>query len=149
MPTEAEVRAALQSVRDPEIPVLSIVDLGVVESVAVADGRVEIVLLPTFSGCPALGFMADAVRHKVQGLEGVTDVDVSIELDPVWTTRRITARGLLALQSFGIASPGEPPVCPYCGSHETRVASVFGPTRCRSVCYCESCHNPFEQMKVL
>ena len=149
MPTEAEVRAALQSVSDPEIPVLSIVDLGVVEAIRVADGRVQVVLLPTFSGCPALDFMAEAVRRKVAELPGVDEVDVSFCLDPAWDTTRITGRGRLALQSFGIAPPGGAPACPYCGSRHTRAASAFGPTRCRSVYYCDACRNPFEQMKAL
>ena len=149
MPTEAQVRAALQSVHDPEIPVLSIVDLGVVESVRVEGQRVEIGLLPTFSGCPALGFMAEAVRRKVGELPGVGEVDVSYCQTPLWNTARITPKGRLALQSFGIAPPGEAPACPYCGSHATRAAAAFGPTRCRSVYYCDTCRNPFEQMKVL
>ena len=149
LPNEAEVRHALQGVHDPEIPVLSIVDLGIVDEIAVCDGKVTVGLLPTFSGCPALGFMAEAVRSRVAALPGVTEVEVSFSLDPVWNTSRISERGRLALQSFGIAPPGEAPACPYCGSHATRVASAFGPTRCRSVYYCDACHNPFEQMKAL
>jgi ring-1,2-phenylacetyl-CoA epoxidase subunit PaaD len=149
MPTMTEVHSALQSVHDPEIPVLSIVDLGIVETVRVDGGRVQIALLPTFSGCPALGFMADAVRRSVGGLPGVSEVEVSFLLDPVWNTTRITRKGRLALQSFGIAPPGEAPACPYCGSHATRAAAAFGPTRCRSIYYCDSCRNPFEQMKAL
>ncbi len=149
VPDEAQVRTALQAVHDPEIPVLSIVDLGVVEAVRIEDGRVLVELLPTFSGCPALGFMAEAVRRKVAAVPGVDEVQVSFRLDPAWNTSRISERGRLALQSFGIAPPGDPPACPYCGSRHTRVASAFGPTRCRSVCYCDACRNPFEQMKAL
>ncbi len=149
MPTEAQVRAALQAVHDPEIPVLSIVDLGVVEAVGVEGGKVLVELLPTFSGCPALGFMAEAVRRKVAELPGVDEVQVSFRMDPAWNTSRISERGRLALQSFGIAPPGDSPACPYCGSRHTRAASAFGPTRCRSVYYCDTCRNPFEQMKAL
>ncbi len=149
MMTEAEVRAALQAVHDPEIPVLSIVDLGVLEAIRISGEKVEVDLLPTFSGCPALGFMAEAVRSRVAALPGVGEVEVSFRLDPAWNTSRISERGKLALQSFGIAPPGEAPACPYCGSHATRMASPFGPTRCRSVYYCDTCRNPFEQMKAL
>lgn len=149
MPTEAEVRMVLQTVHDPEIPVLSIVDLGLVSAVRVLAEKVEVDLLPTFSGCPALGLIAEAVRRKVEELPDVAEVDISFRLDPAWNTSRITERGRLALQSFGIAPPGENPACPYCGSQRTRVASAFGPTRCRAVYYCDACRNPFEQMKVI
>lgn len=149
MPTEGEVRGALRDVHDPEIPVLSIVDLGIVEAVRVAGARVDVELLPTVSGCPALGFMADAVRRKVRGLPGVEEVEVTFRLDRAWSTERITAQGRLALTSFGIAPPGPTPACPYCGSTQTHSASAFGPTRCRAVYYCDACRNPFEQMKTL
>ncbi len=149
MPSETEVRTALQAVHDPEIPVLSIVDLGVVSAIRISGADVEVDILPTFSGCPALGFMTEAVRRKVAELPGVEAVKVRLCLDPAWDTSRISARGRLALQSFGIAPPGDAPACPYCGSRETRLASSFGPTRCRSVYYCDSCRNPFEQMKAL
>ncbi len=149
MTSELEVREALRSVSDPEIPVLSIVDLGLVEEVRVAGARVEVDLLPTFTGCPALGFIAAAAKERLLRLPGVSEAEISFRFDPPWTTERISPSGKLALQSFGIAPPGAAPACPYCGSRNTRVESPFGPTRCRSVCYCGDCSNPFERMKAI
>lgn len=149
MLTEERVREALRSVSDPEIPVLSIVDLGLVEAVRIAGERVEVDLLPTFTGCPALGFIREAAEERLLQLEGVAQACVAFRFDPAWTTERITPAGRLALKSFGIAPPGEAPACPYCGSHRTHVDAAFGPTRCRSVLYCEECRNPFERMKAI
>jgi ring-1,2-phenylacetyl-CoA epoxidase subunit PaaD len=147
--TEAVVRDALRSVSDPEIPVLSIVDLGLVEEVRILGERVEVDLLPTFTGCPALGFISKAAEERLLRIPGVSEAKVSYRLDPAWSTDRISPAGMLALRSFGIAPPGVAPACPYCGSQKTRVDSAFGPTRCRSVYYCDACQNPFERMKAL
>jgi ring-1,2-phenylacetyl-CoA epoxidase subunit PaaD len=149
MLTEQGVREALRSVSDPEIPVLSIVDLGLVEAVRIADSKVEVDLLPTFTGCPALGFMQQAAQERLMQIPGVAEAKVSFRFDPAWTTDRISPAGRLALQSFGIAPPGTAPTCPYCGSKRTRVEASFGPTRCRSVYYCDECLNPFERMKAI
>ncbi len=147
--TEDAVRGALRSVSDPEIPVLSIVDLGLVEEVRILGERVEVDLLPTFTGCPALGFIAQAAEERLLRIPGVREAKVSFTFDPAWSTDRISPAGKLALQSFGIAPPGGVPACPYCGSHKTRIDASFGPTRCRSVYYCDACQNPFERMKAL
>lgn len=148
---EESVREALRSVVDPEIPTVNIVDLGLVESVQVDRDQVRVELLPTFTGCPALSIIRDAVIRKVESVPNVAGVTVEFLLTPPWTTERISPQGQIALQSFGVAPPDgrATPSCPYCGSSDTRLESAFGPTRCRSVFYCRSCQNPFERMKVV
>lgn len=148
---EDAVREALRSVVDPEIPSVNIVDLGIVESVRVAGSRAEIGLVPTFSGCPALSLIRDAVVDRVRAVPGIAEVEVTFLLIPAWSTDRVSPAGRMALQSFGVAPPdrAQAPACPFCGSRDTRLESAFGPTRCRSVFYCDSCRNPFERMKVV
>lgn len=148
---EESVREALRSVVDPEIPSVNIVDLGLLESVQVDGDQVRIALLPTFTGCPALSIIRDAVVRRVESVAGAARVEVEFVLSPPWTTDRISPAGQIALQSFGVAPPNgmAAPLCPYCGSSDTRLESPFGPTRCRSVFYCQSCQNPFERMKVI
>ena len=149
---EAAVRDALSRVKDPEIPVCSITDLGLVERVAVTDASVEVTLLPTFAGCPALDLIrADAERAARDAAPG-HEVRVRYTFDPPWTTDRITPDGREALRAFGIAPPGRTMLriavkCPHCGSLSTWVESEFGPTPCRTIRYCSNCRNPFEGFK--
>ena len=152
---------ALADVPDPEIPVISVVDLGVVRGVDVDDGRARIELTPTFLGCPALEVMREQIAARVGAL-GV-EAEVEVVLDDSWSTDRITADGREKLRRAGFAPPvprtaGKPGLvqlqsrifrCPYCGSTETRLENVFGPTACRSLRYCESCRQPFEQFKTI
>ena len=151
---------ALESVMDPEIPVVSIVDMGMVEHVDVEDGRARVVILPTFSGCPAISVIKSDVAAAVAVVEGVDTVIVETTYSPPWTTNRITETGRRKLREFGLAPPtgnapalitqiGLPTVaeCPFCGSTNTRNDSPFGPTPCRALYYCEDCRNPFEQFK--
>jgi ring-1,2-phenylacetyl-CoA epoxidase subunit PaaD len=148
---EAQVWEALDEIPDPEIPVVSLVDLGVIRSVDVQDGRVRIEFTPTFLGCPALEFMKRAMEEKVPGAEVVVIQDDS------WSTDKITAAGREKLRAAGFAPPAPRLVqlqsqvhrCPYCGSTETRLENIFGPTPCRSLRYCESCRQPFEQFKTI
>jgi ring-1,2-phenylacetyl-CoA epoxidase subunit PaaD len=159
---EARVREALASVHDPEIPPCTIVDLGIVERVAVADGTVEVDLLPTFAGCPAL----DVIREDVEAALRLAAPDASVRVRfvhaPPWTSDRITAAGREALAGHGITPPSGGPVviplqalrrpsasvaCPFCGSADTVLESAFGPTLCRSTHFCRSCRNPFEAFK--
>ncbi|MDI3269988.1 MAG: phenylacetate-CoA oxygenase subunit PaaJ [Bacillota bacterium] len=151
-----DVLALLKEVKDPEIPTLNIVDLGLVEEVRFQKGRLEIDLLPTFTGCPALDIIREEVEEKASLLPDVEEVAVRFRLSPAWTTDRITEEGRAQLQAFGIAPPRPPkarPVegvtCPYCGSSDAILEAAFGPTRCRSIYYCRSCRNPFEKMKEL
>ncbi|MBX6349894.1 MAG: phenylacetate-CoA oxygenase subunit PaaJ [Clostridia bacterium] len=149
------VREALATVHDPEIPSVSIVDLGLVETVRADEaGRVEVELLPTFTGCPALDIIALEAERAVRATPGVRSAEVRFVLHPAWTTDRISPEGRRRLREFGIAPPAPsaarpaPDVaCPFCGSKDTVVESAFGPTRCRSIYYCRACRNPFEKIK--
>jgi ring-1,2-phenylacetyl-CoA epoxidase subunit PaaD len=153
--TAAEVWAALDEIPDPEIPVVSLVDLGVIRSVEVQEGRVRIEFTPTFLGCPALETMKAALEAKVASLGA--EPDVRVIQDDSWGTDKITAAGREKLREAGFAPPAPRLVqlqaqvhkCPYCGSTETRLENIFGPTPCRSLRYCESCRQPFEQFKTI
>jgi ring-1,2-phenylacetyl-CoA epoxidase subunit PaaD len=159
--TEERVRAALAEIPDPEIPVISLIDLGVVRDVHVHGDRVHVEFTPTFLGCPALEVMRAAMEDTIRELGAEPDVEVV--LDDSWSTDRITAEGREKLRESGFAPPapradGAPTLvqlttaafrCPYCGSTETRLENIFGPTPCRSLRYCESCRQPFEQFKTI
>jgi ring-1,2-phenylacetyl-CoA epoxidase subunit PaaD len=148
---EAQVWEALDEIPDPEIPVVSLVDLGVIRSVDVQNGHVRIEFTPTFLGCPALEFMKRAIEEKVPGAE------VQVIQDDSWSTDKITPAGREKLRAAGFAPPAPRLVqlqsqvhrCPYCGSTETHLENIFGPTPCRSLRYCESCRQPFEQFKTI
>lgn len=168
----ATVRAAAEDVPDPELPVVTLGMLGVIETVTVQPDRtVHIELLPTFLGCPATEMMQHDVAASVRQVPGVVDVTVTIVHSPPWSTDRITDAGRAALREFGIAPPGAwtnpaadtgaggrrlpvatntPAVtCPYCGSRQTTEDSPFGPTPCRAVHHCADCRQPFEAFKPL
>jgi ring-1,2-phenylacetyl-CoA epoxidase subunit PaaD len=206
--TEAQVWKALAEVPDPEIPVISVVDLGVVRNVRVDERHVRVEFTPTFLGCPALEVMRDAMADKVRELGGEPEVEVV--LDDSWSTDRITAEGREKLRAAGFAPPpprsawerrGNGPAdepralsdgvasaasgpadepralsdgvasaasgarsatgptlvqlqangfrCPYCGSRDTALENIFGPTPCRSLRYCRECRQPFEQFKTI
>ncbi|MEC9394416.1 MAG: iron-sulfur cluster assembly protein [Actinomycetota bacterium] len=147
---EARVRDAVATVDDPEYPGVSIVDLGLFEALLVTgDGTVEVRLVPTFSGCPALGMIADEVRTAVATVDGVQRVEVRWLGAPVWTVDRISEAGREALaREFTVAVRiGRKPVaCPRCGA-ETCEDSLFGPSRCRAVHLCPSCTEVVEVMR--
>jgi ring-1,2-phenylacetyl-CoA epoxidase subunit PaaD len=159
--TVDEIWAALAEIPDPEIPVISLVDLGVIKDVDVEDGRVRIDFTPTFMGCPALEPMKVAMERKVAELGA--EPEVRVLLDDSWSSDRITPEGREKLREAGFAPPSPRPAgkldlvqlqtgafrCPYCGSTETRLENLFGPTPCRSIRYCDSCRQPFEQFKTL
>jgi ring-1,2-phenylacetyl-CoA epoxidase subunit PaaD len=161
MVTAERVWAALAELPDPEIPVVSLVDLGVVRDVAVDGDRVTIEFTPTFLGCPALEVMRDGMARAVRSLGG--EPDVKVILDDSWSTDRITNEGRAKLREAGFAPPaprsaGEPALvqlqttafrCPYCGSSDTHLENLFGPTPCRSIRYCDACRQPFEQFKTI
>jgi ring-1,2-phenylacetyl-CoA epoxidase subunit PaaD len=161
MVTAEAVWEALAEIPDPEIPVISLVDLGVVKDVAVDGERVRIAFTPTFMGCPALERMRVCMEEAVRDLGGEAEVDVV--LDDSWSTDKITPAGREKLREAGFAPPAPRSAgtttlvqlqakafrCPYCGSTETRLDNIFGPTPCRSVRYCESCRQPFEQFKTI
>jgi ring-1,2-phenylacetyl-CoA epoxidase subunit PaaD len=158
--TVDDVWAALAEIPDPEIPVISLVDLGVVKDVAVEDATVHVDFTPTFMGCPALDTMRRAMEAKIVELGGKPEVRV--RLDDSWSTDDVTADGREKLRAAGFAPPTPRPAgrmelvqlqrgfrCPYCGSTETRLENLFGPTPCRSIRYCEGCRQPFEQFKTI
>jgi ring-1,2-phenylacetyl-CoA epoxidase subunit PaaD len=147
LPSEARVRAALAEVRDPELPVVSLVDLGIVERVEVAGGRIAVELLPTFIGCPALELIEASVAERLASF-GVP-VEVGFTRRVPWTSDRITAAGLGRLRAAGIAPPLDPAHmrCPWCDSARVVMDSAFGPTQCRSLFYCRDCRQPFEALK--
>ena len=152
---EAEVWGLLEEIPDPEIPVISLVDLGVIRSVDVREGHVHVEFTPTFLGCPALEVMKRAMEDKVAELGA--EADVEVVNDDSWSTDKITAAGREKLRAAGFAPPAPRLVqlqsqvhrCPYCGSTQTKLENLFGPTPCRSLRYCESCRQPFEQFKTI
>lgn len=157
---ESAVWTALEGVADPEIPAVSVIDMGMIKEIEVAGGHARVVVLPTFTGCPAIPEIQKDVGAAVGRVDGIFDVHVETSFDPPWTTARITEEGRRKLREFGLAPPtGEGPVliteiglpkvaiCPFCGSKDTHNENAFGPTPCRSLYYCESCRNPFEQFK--
>jgi ring-1,2-phenylacetyl-CoA epoxidase subunit PaaD len=157
---ESIVWSALHDVADPEIPAISVVDLGVIGGVESSPDRIRVEILPTFVGCPAIEVMREAIAARLAPMAG--DVEVAVSFAEPWTSDRITPEGRrrLAASGFGppVADDGEPgqiiqlaPAvpCPFCGSRRTTLENAFGPTLCRSIYYCAGCRQPFEQFKVL
>ena len=153
----------LKTVPDPEMPI-NIFDLGLIENVELTDSGVRVMLLPTFVGCLALPAIAQDIKQKVGNMRGVDCVEVEFILDPPWNTKRITEDGRASLASHGIAVPDGASSacsgtthevelrtsaipCPWCQSRETTMTSPFGPTRCKSIHFCNDCRQPFERMK--
>ena len=188
MVTAEQVWEALAKIPDPEIPVISLVDLGVIRSVNVSGEQVRVEFTPTFLGCPALEVMRDAMAERIAALGA--EPEVRVITDDSWSTDRITPEGREKLRASGFApalprsaweqssgradeprtllsgsasaasarSNGGPQLvqlqsnafrCPYCGSRDTALENIFGPTPCRSVRYCRSCRQPFEQFKTI
>ena len=160
-PLESVVWAALHDVHDPEIPTISVVDLGVIRRVTVGEGSVRVELLPTFVGCPAINVLQESITDRLR--EFADDVSVNVSFAEPWTTERITDAGRAALRAAGFAPPPARhedesrnllilpvmPVaeCPYCGSRNTTLENAFGPTLCRAIYHCANCRQPFEQFK--
>ena len=157
---EDAVWAALQEVKDPEIPAVSVLEMGMIEHVEVDGDTARVVVLPTFTGCPAIDVIKSDVRAGVLTVEGINSVTVETTFSPPWTSERITQEGRAKLKEFGLAPPtGSGPVlidsiglpafavCPFCGSKNTVNENPFGPTPCRALYHCKDCRNPFEQFK--
>jgi ring-1,2-phenylacetyl-CoA epoxidase subunit PaaD len=153
--TEDAVWSAFAEIPDPEIPVVSLVDLGVIRSVDVRNGHVHVEFTPTFLGCPALEVMKHALEDKVRELGAEPEVEVVN--DDSWGTDKITAAGREKLRAAGFAPPAPRLIqlqsqvhkCPYCGSTDTALENLFGPTPCRSLRYCNGCKQPFVQFKTI
>lgn len=153
-----EIWEALRGVEDPEIPVLSVVDLGIVTEVEIAEtGHVTVHMTPTFTGCPAIDVMKKGIENKLETL-GLNSYEVQVNYKTSWDSNRISEEGKEKLEKFGLGKPekhdGEVDMekvahstCPYCGSDETELQSVFGSTLCRSIHYCHKCQQTFERFK--
>jgi ring-1,2-phenylacetyl-CoA epoxidase subunit PaaD len=158
MVTAERVWRALAEIPDPEIPVISLVDLGVVRDVSVSNGNVEVRFAPTFLGCPAVEVMQRLMADRIRELGAEPQIEIAEE---GWSSDWITPEGRRKLQESGFAPPsGSAPEtllqiqtgvhrCPYCGSADTRLENLFGPTPCRSIRYCHACRQPFEQFKTV
>lgn len=146
-----EVRAAVAAVPDPELPMVSIADLGILRVVDVVDGVVRVTITPTYSGCPAM----DAIRDDIAAAVAPLPVEVETVLSPAWTTDDVTDAGRRALAEAGIAPPspaGPVPLtltvrCPQCGSPRTRELSRFGSTSCKALWVCSDCAEPFDRFR--
>ena len=152
-PAEARIWQALRTVMDPEIPVLSVVELGIVRHVrAQADGRIHVGLTPTYSGCPATEVIREAVR-RVLDEHGFDDVVLDAVLSPPWSSEWLSQEGRAKLLAFGIAAPEaretEPVACPRCASRDTERLSEFGSTPCKAHHRCRACGEPFDRFKCL
>lgn len=151
------VMAVLANVPDPEIPAVSVVDLGIVQGVSLNDDRVIVCLTPTYSGCPATAAINGSVRNALDAAD-MADVEIRLVLSPAWTTDMITDAGRNKLRAYGIAPPprgagtgslrGPQPVhCPRCNSADTREVSRFGSTPCKALWQCKACLEPFDNFK--
>jgi ring-1,2-phenylacetyl-CoA epoxidase subunit PaaD len=157
--TTNDIYQWLSEVKDPEIPVLSIVDLGVITSVNIDQETVGIEMTPTFVGCPALDMMQDDIR-EVLTKHGMKDIVITVSYKKPWTSDMISDKGREALKQFGLAPPPsrqlfedleilDRAACPRCGRSNTELKSAFGATLCRAIHYCHDCREAFEQFKPL
>jgi len=158
--TAERVRAILETVKDPEVPVVSVVELGIVRHVAVDGARVAITITPTYSGCPAMREIEQDIRAALAA-EGIVDVTLDTVHAPAWTTDWIGADAREKLRRYGIAPPGPAEegglitlthrragvVCPHCGSGNTELRSEFGSTACKAIHVCNACREPFDEFK--
>ena len=158
----AQVWTWLEQVPDPEIPVISVVDLGIVRDVAWVDEACVITITPTYSGCPAMTVIRDDIE-RVLAAQGIDRVSVQTRLAPAWTTDWMSARGKASLSGYGIAPPAQQVIdisgisrkaspalvvaCPHCGSRHTRLVSQFGSTACKALYRCGDCKEPFDYFK--
>lgn len=159
-PLIQRVRSILETVPDPEVPVLSVLDLGIVRGIEVHDAHIEITVTPTYSGCPAIDAMKINIRMALLK-EGYKDVTIKQVLSPAWTTDWISEAGKQKLKAFGIAPPNprqsvctpehfqqeEAVQCPLCNSYNTRMVSQFGSTACKALYQCNECKEPFDYFK--
>jgi len=137
----------LDVVKDPEIPVLSIWQLGILQDVKVADDVVNVVITPTYSGCPAVAWITQEIIDCLAAA-GYARVAVDVQLSPAWTTDWLDGPARQALRDYGIAAPQQCQ-CPQCGSADVAVVSEFGSTACKALYRCRTCHEPFDYFKPL
>jgi len=160
-PTEARIWELLEEVTDPEVPVLSILDLGIVRHVAVEEEHITVTITPTYSGCPAMNTIATDIRLRLLA-EGYTQLTIHNQLSPAWTTDWMTPAGRAKLEAYGIAPPVDGTAsghvlnlfgqdtavhCPLCKSAHTHLVSQFGSTACKALYQCDDCREPFDYFK--
>ncbi len=149
--TVSQVWQWLGEIPDPEIPVISIVDLGVVRDVSVQENKVSVVITPTYSGCPAMREITEHITKELTS-RGFEDVNLETRIAPAWTTDWMSATGKAKLESYGIAAPqakGSPNRCPQCKSTDVEKISQFGSTPCKAQWRCTDCLEPFEYFKCI
>lgn len=148
--SKAQIQEILDEVKDPEIPVISIADLGILRDVKVEDDFVEVVITPTYTGCPAMLEIEKDINNALKK-EGINDFKITTVLSPAWSTDLMTEEGKARLKEYGIAPPNptneEDIECPNCGSHNTKLVSQFGSTACKSLFKCNDCLEPFDYFK--
>ncbi|MBS1933646.1 MAG: phenylacetate-CoA oxygenase subunit PaaJ [Bacteroidetes bacterium] len=157
---EQKILSILETVNDPEVPVLSIIDLGIVRDIKINEDEIEVIITPTYSGCPAMD--AISINIKLALFEhGYKKIKITSVLSPAWTTDWMTESGKQKLKAFGIAPPtvkqqvchtelfhdGEAIQCPRCNSYNTKLISQFGSTACKALYQCNDCHEPFDYFK--
>jgi ring-1,2-phenylacetyl-CoA epoxidase subunit PaaD len=158
----AAAREIAAAVPDPELPMVTVADLGILRDVAAEDGRLVVTITPTYSGCPALREIAHDLRRRL-GQAGFAEVTVRTALAPAWSSDWITAEGRRKLRAAGVAPPHpapsgpvpltltatrrEPVACPRCSSRDTTQTAAFGATACKALFRCETCREPFEHVK--
>lgn len=149
-----EIYKILEQVSDPEIPVLTITDLGIVREVSLAEGQIKIIITPTYTGCPAMDMIAVQIRLALIAA-GFNNIKVISTLSPAWSTDWISESGKKKLFEYGIAPPkgnADTPLadgvtCPHCNSIDTKLISAFGSTACKALYKCEDCKEPFDYFK--
>lgn len=159
-PGEQQVWEALQTVPDPELPAISVVDMGIIRRIDIdaAGSSIRVVITPTFSGCPALSQIQASITERLLSL--ASHVEVAVTMQQPWTSDMLSESARQKLSKVGIAPPPhvgrgpllpmltqQPLTCPHCGSRQTVLENPFGPTPCRAIAYCQQCHQPFEQFK--
>jgi ring-1,2-phenylacetyl-CoA epoxidase subunit PaaD len=151
--TEAAVWQLLCTVYDPEVPVLTITDLGIVREVLLNDGKITITITPTYTGCPAMDMIAANIRLAFAA-KGIAQPELKTVLSPAWTTDWMTEEGKAKLTQYGIAPPNKKiaipedgVTCPCCGATDTKLLSAFGSTACKALYQCQQCKEPFDYFK--
>ena len=145
--TTASIWELLKTIPDPEIPAVSIVDLGIVRNVEFDNNKLNITITPTYSGCPAFTFMKEEIIRQLE-LEGITNYQINTSLAPPWTTNWMSDEVKAKLKETGIAPPSNEVICPQCDSKKVKVISEFGSTACKALYKCGDCNEPFHYFKV-
>jgi ring-1,2-phenylacetyl-CoA epoxidase subunit PaaD len=160
LPSRDELLDILDEVKDPEVPVISVVELGIVRDAEATHAGVSVTITPTYSGCPAMREIEADIRAALED-RGLGPVSIRTTYTPAWTTDWITTKAREKLEAYGIAPPGRvadatplaqlrrPVRCPYCKSTNTEQKSAFGSTACKAIWFCRECRQPFEEFKTI